>query len=335
MRLFLTGGTGLLGSHVAEIATTEGANVVSLARPTSNTAYLDSLGVALSIGNLRDVESIASDMKGCDAVVHIASPIGGWGSPKLYEDNTVIGTSNVISAMEASSVKILIHISTISVHGLDPIHGKPVSETNGFGSQFLPYDHYGPAKVKAEKLVKEAHETGRIKATVLRPGWIYGPRDNNSYGRLADLMRRGIAIKVGSGENQIPLIYAGNAARAVWATLVRESPDYRVYLCANDGMATQNDYLESIARASNTKRKPISLPKNFLLSLGTLQEFLSVLFGYRMPVLLSRYSVHLLGSDWSFDQSRIESDLDYSPQAAYEQGFAITEKWYRGARSIT
>ena len=334
MRIYLTGGSGLLGSHFSQVATAEGASVVSLVRPTSNTTYLESLGVALSRGNLLDMTSLASGMKDCDAVVHAASPLGGWGSPKLYEENTFNATRNVIAAMEASSVKTLIHISTVSVHGLDPIQGKPVSEANGFGSQFLPYDHYSPAKVNAEKIVKEAHETGRIRATVLEPGWMYGPRDNNSYGRLADMMRRGIAIKVGSGGNQIPLVYAGNVARAIWMALVKESPEYRVYLCANDGKVTQNDYYESIARATNTTRRPISLSKDFLLALGRLQEFLSVLFGYKIPVLLSRYVIHLIGSDWTFDQSRIERDLGYSPQVSYEQGFATTEEWYRASRSI-
>ena len=80
MKIYLTGGSGLLGSHFAEIATAEGASIVSLVRPTSNTTYLESLGVTLSIGNLRDVASLASGMKDCDAVVHSASPLGGWGS---------------------------------------------------------------------------------------------------------------------------------------------------------------------------------------------------------------------------------------------------------------
>jgi len=334
MRIYLTGGSGLLGSHLGQVARAEGASVVSLVRPTSNTAYLESLGVALSTGNLRDVASLTSGMKDCDAVVHAASPLGGWGSPKLYEENTINGTSNVIAAMEASSVKTLIHISTISVHGLDPIQGKPVSERNGFGSEFLPYDHYGPAKVKVETIIQEAHEAGRIQATILRIGWMYGPRDNNSYGRLADMMRRGIAIKVGNGDNQVSLVYAGNVARAIWMALVKYSPDYRVYLYANDGKATQNDYFESIARATYTLRGPISLPKSFLLALGSVQEFLSVSFGYRIPVLLSRFVVHLLGSEYSFDQSCIERDLGYSPQVSYEQGFAATEEWYRESRSI-
>jgi nucleoside-diphosphate-sugar epimerase len=274
-------------------------------------------------------------MQGCDAVVHAASPVGGWGSPKLYGENTVDGTRNVIAAMEASSVRTLIHISTISVHGLDPIQGKAVSEANGFGSQFLPYDHYGRAKVKAEQMVKEAHDAGQIRATVLRPGWMYGPRDKNSYGRLGDMMRRGLAIRVGKGENQVSLTYAGNVARAIWLALVKESAEYRVYLCANDGKATQNDYFDSLARATHAARGPISLPKGFLLGLGRVQELLSVLFGYKLPVLLSCYVVHLLGSEARFDQSRIERDLGYSPQVSYAQGFAATEEWYRASRNMT
>jgi hypothetical protein len=76
------------------------------------------------------------------------------------------------------------------------------------------------------------------------------------------------------------------------------------------------------------------LSKGFLLALGMLQERLSIMFGYRIPVLLSRYVVHLLGSDWSFDQSCIERDLGYSPQVSYKQGFAATEQWYRESRSM-
>jgi nucleoside-diphosphate-sugar epimerase len=274
-------------------------------------------------------------MEGCDAVVHAASPLGGWGKPELYEENTVNGTRNVIAAMEASSVRTLIHISTISVYGLDPLEGRPVSEVDGFGSYFLPNDHYGRAKVATEKAVREAHTAGKVQATVLRPGWMYGPRDNNSYGKLADMMRRGLSVQVGNGENQIALIYVGNVARAIWAALVKPSPEYRVYVCANDGKVTQRDYLASIARATHTTRRPIALSKSLMLALGTLQEQVSVMVGYRIPVLLSRYAVHLLGSDWSFDQSRIERDLGYSPPVSYEQGFAATEKWYRESRQVT
>lgn len=333
MKIYLTGGTGLLGSHFAEMAITQGAQVVALVKRTSNTAHLDSLGVTLSTGNLLDGASLAAGMQGCDAVVHAASPIGGWGKPALYDQNTVQGTRNVIAAMQATGVKTLIYISTISVHGLDPIQGKPIGEADGFGSRFLPYDHYGRAKVEAEKSIVQAHAAGRIQATTLRPGWMYGPRDRNSYGKLADMMSRGLGIKVGNGQNRIPLVYAGNVARAIWEALVKPSPDYRVYLCASDGKVTQSEYFASIVRATGATRGPISLPRGFLLALGTVQELLSVAFGYKIPVLLSRYVIHLLGSDWHFDQSHLESDLAYFPRVNYAQGFAATEEWYRASRS--
>jgi nucleoside-diphosphate-sugar epimerase len=273
-------------------------------------------------------------MAGCDAVVHAASMIGGWGAPALYEECTVRGTRNVIAAMAASSVDALINISTISVHGLDPTEGTPISEADGFGSHFLPYDHYGRAKIAAENAVAEAHAAGRIQATTLRPGWMYGPRDINSYGRLADMMRRGIAVRVGTGENRIPLTHAGNVASAIWRALATQSSDYRVYLCADDGKVTQSDYFASLARATDTKRRPMALSKRSLLALAMVQEHISILFGYRIPVPLSRYVVHLLGSDWCFDQSAIGRDLGYSPKIGYEQGFAATEQWYRESRSV-
>jgi nucleoside-diphosphate-sugar epimerase len=72
-----------------------------------------------------------------------------------------------------------------------------------------------------------------------------------------------------------------------------------------------------------------------MLALGTLQEQVSVMVGYRIPVLLSRYAVHLLGSDWSFDQSRIERELGFSPSMSYESGLAATERWYRESRQVS
>jgi nucleoside-diphosphate-sugar epimerase len=333
MRVFLTGGTGFLGSHFAELAVAEGAEVVSLVRKTSITMHLDSLGVTLCMGDLRNVESLALGIKGCDAVIHAASPIGFWGKPELFEEITVRGTRNVIEAMKSNSVKTLIHISTISVHGLDPIEGKYVSETDGFGSKFLPYDHYGKAKVEAEKIIKEAHAAGQIQATVLRPGIIYGPRDNTVYGMFADMIKKGVAFKFGNGENRIPLVFVGNVARAIWLSLVTASPSYRVYLYASDGIATQNDYYKSLTRATHPSQKPIPIPKGLLLILATFQENLSALSGYRIPGFLTRYAIYLFGSDWHFDQSCIEKELAFTPEVNYEKGFALTEEWYREARS--
>jgi 2-alkyl-3-oxoalkanoate reductase len=330
MRVYLTGGTGLLGTHIAEQVSAEDAPLRALTRPTSDRSYLDKLGVETHEGDILDVDSMVAGMRGCEAVVHAASPTGRWGPPALFEANTVRGTENVIAAMEKAGVRRLVHISTISVHGLDPVTDGPVSEANGFGRHFLPFDYYGRAKVRAEQAVERAHERGNVQATVLRPGWLYGPRDS-SYGQVADLARLGIATRIGSGDNRIPLAYAGNIARAVWLALSKPSESYRVYLCAYDGRVSQNDYLASVARATGTRRT-LRIPRGVLLKLAAVHERISALLGYRLPVLMSRYVVHLIGSDWRFEQSRIGRELEYSPAVGYAEGFARTEDWYRTSR---
>ena len=78
MKVYLTGGTGFLGSHIAEALKAAGLQVTALVRSTSDTAFLQELGVELAVGDLGDVASMAAGMHGCDAVVHGASAIGIW-----------------------------------------------------------------------------------------------------------------------------------------------------------------------------------------------------------------------------------------------------------------
>jgi nucleoside-diphosphate-sugar epimerase len=236
--------------------------------------------------------------------------------------------------MKACAVRSLIHLSTISVHGLDPIQGSPVNEASGFGKRFLPHDHYGRAKAQAERIVQTAHRSGHLQATVLRVGWVYGPGDETSYGRLADRLKQGLLPRIGGGDNRIPLVYAGNAARAIWCGLLSQSREYAVYIYAFDGQVTQNDYLRSLARAAQTTRKPRSLPRGALLALVALNEHLAAWSGYRLPTLVTRYFIHLFGSDWRFDQRHLAEGLRYSPEVSYDEGFAIAEAWYQQARSI-
>ena len=334
MKIFLTGSTGFLGGHFVGQANAEGAKVIALVRPSSNTQQLESVHVTLVVGDLNDVESLARGMKGCEAVVHIASPKGGWKKPEIYQTFLLNGTRNVISAMKQSGVGRLIYLSTISVHGLDPLFGKPIGEADGFGKQFLPYDYYGRAKVQAEQMVKSAHDSGVIQATVLRPGWVYGPGDTSSYGRLADWMYRGLALKIGDGNNRIPLVYVSNVAAFIWHALIQPCNDYRVYLYAFDGYATQNDYLASLRRVTGSTRPPLYLPKAILIFVTALLENFSVVSQYRLRAFLTRYYIHLMGSNWCFDQSEMVNKLDYRPQIDYDQGFDLTETWYRKWRSL-
>jgi len=333
VKIFVTGSTGFLGGYFVQRAVAEGAEVMALVRPSSDTRSLPAT-VSLSVGDLNDKSSLAKGMTGCEAVVHIASPKGGWKRPKIYQTTLLGGTQNVVTAMKESNVRQLIYLSTISVHGLDPLQGKDISAQDGFGQRLLPYDYYSQAKIQAEQIVQAAHESGLIEATVLRPGWLYGPGDEASYGRLADWMRHGLALRIGSGRNRLPLVYVENVAACLWAALAHPSHKYRVTLYAFDGTISQNDYLASLRRATSFGGRPLYLPTAVLLFATTLLEHLSLASHYRLRAFLTRYYVHLMGSHWHFQQSQLAEELGYVPQVDYRQGLALTEDWYRASRHL-
>lgn len=334
MKVYLTGGTGLLGSHFAKLAIENGASLVALARTTSDTSYLKSLGAYIYAGDVTDMDSLVAGMRGCDVVVHVASPNGGQMSPEPYERVTRAGTEYVVAAMQFAQVERLVYISSIAVHGLDSVQGRAVSETDGFARHPLKHDHYARAKIAAERRVQAAHEGGHIRATTLRPGWMFGEIVENSYSRLADALRAGRLFKVGAGNNHPPLVYAGNVAHATWLAVTQPSELYCTYICAGEGTLTENDLFESLKRATGVERDPLTLPKPLALGLANVQEEVSALSGYRLPVLFNQYLIHMLGSEWRFDQCRLHEELSYEPRITPQEALHQTEVWYREVRGI-
>src|SRR4051812_12087227 len=77
--IFLTGATGLVGSHVAEEAVRRGHKVRALVRASSDTRFLDSLGVEKVPGDLEDAESLRRGVAGADWVINCAAKVGDWG----------------------------------------------------------------------------------------------------------------------------------------------------------------------------------------------------------------------------------------------------------------
>ncbi|HET6765007.1 MAG TPA: NAD-dependent epimerase/dehydratase family protein, partial [Longimicrobiaceae bacterium] len=70
---FVTGGTGFVGGHLAEVLAGAGWQVRALARPGSDTALLRQLGVELVPGDLGDAAALARGVDGAEVVFHLAA----------------------------------------------------------------------------------------------------------------------------------------------------------------------------------------------------------------------------------------------------------------------
>ena len=99
MKVFITGATGFVGSHVASLLVERGDRVRALVRATSNTQNLAGLGCEPVLGDLQSPESLRQGMAGCEAIFHVAADYRLWSRDpqELYRSN-VEGTRNVLCA---------------------------------------------------------------------------------------------------------------------------------------------------------------------------------------------------------------------------------------------
>ncbi|MCP4249870.1 MAG: NAD-dependent epimerase/dehydratase family protein [bacterium] len=316
----VTGGTGLLGSHIVEQLVRRGRPVRALVRPGADVRFLRSQGVELVEGNLTDHESLVRACQGVARVYHAAARVGDWGPWEDFVRVTIDGTRSLIGAASAAGVGRFLHISSISAYGHPDGEGLVLDETAPLGTKLHRWSYYSRAKVAAEELIWTAHREGRIVATVIRPSWLYGPRDRATMGRLIDSIRRRKAKLIGRGDNRLNVVHAGNVAEGAILAAEADQAIGQAYNCSNDGELTQAEYFNMVARALGepevTRRVPYAVVKKAALVF----ECIGHLFRQKKPPLVTRYSAWLIGRRCFFSCDRAREQLGWQPTVSYAEG---------------
>ncbi len=114
--VLVTGASGFLGWHVANLLVERGDSVRALVRSGSR---VPELAVDTVTGDLRDPASIERAMSGCRAVFHVAADYRLWAKDprELYRSN-VDGTRNVLEAAKKAGVERVVYTSTVGCIGI-------------------------------------------------------------------------------------------------------------------------------------------------------------------------------------------------------------------------
>ena len=174
-RIFITGATGLAGSHILRYLMLKGyRNIVAMRRESSRMDLVEDLAddIAWAVGSLDDVDVLHDAMTGADWVIHAAALISYEKNSEqaMYRVN-VDGTANVVNAALANDVSKFLHISSVSTYartGGDQI----ISEKTEW--QFTPYTTiYGHTKHLAEMEVWRGQAEG-LDTVMINPSIILG-----------------------------------------------------------------------------------------------------------------------------------------------------------------
>jgi len=330
----VTGGTGLLGSHIVEQLRLRDRPVRALVRPGADTRWLESQGVELVEGDLSDAASLERACEGVQCVYHAAARVGDWGPWEEFVQLTIAGSRPLFAAAERAGVPRFIHISSISVYGHVNQKGLVLDETAPLGVKVHKWSYYTRAKVEVERDLWERVAAGsKTKYTVIRPSWLYGPRDRATIARLTNLIRTRKAKLLGAGSNRLNVVYAGNVAEA--CILAADNPKAvgESYNCSNDGELSQEQYFNLIADAIGappvTRRVPFKVAYNVAFVL----EVIGHLFKLKKPPMVTRYAVWLMGRDTFFSAEKARQELGWTSAVSYEEGVPATIRWFESSRN--
>jgi len=202
-----------------------------------------------------------------------------------------------------------------------------LDESAPLGVNLHRWSYYSRAKVEAEKLVWQAHNKGDVPVTVVKPSWLYGPRDRASMPRLIRAIRAGKARLIGDGTNRLNLTYAGNEAEGCILAATNEKALGQAYNLSSDGAIQQREYINKIAERLGCPPVTRKVPYRVACGAAFLMELFGHALGRKKPPLVTRYSVWLIGRRCFFSSEKARRELGWKATVGYDEGIRLAVDW--------
>ena len=241
MTVLVTGGRGLVGSHVIEALRAAGEPVRAFE------------------GDVTDPDAWRRAAPGVRGIVHTAARVAQRLPFAEFERVNVGGTRLAVETARATGAR-LVHVSSVAVFGRTAAFAAgagAVDEDFPFG-QIPEHDFYARTKRMAEAVVQDSG----LSAAAIRPNVIYGERDRLFTARVIRVLRTGIMPRIGPGTNHLSCVYVGNVAAAIVAALAKNIPGFRPYNITADAppALTEREFMRAFAEALRVRVLRVPVP---------------------------------------------------------------------------
>jgi len=283
MRVLITGGSGLIGRHVARLLCARGHEVRILSRRAApDVPLLRGLPIAYYQGDVRAPDSLKAAFEGCEAAVLSHQfqnfPVENPKRNETFDAVDRLGTIHCVEAAQAAGLNRLVYVSGIALSNPNPPHP-------GIW-----------AKQAAERVVLGSG----LSSLALRVNVVYAS-DDKYFSRLARAARWSPVVPIlGRGTIRCAPVHVDDVARAVAYAVERADVIGMVNVCGPDEV-TWREFMLAVAQFAAPERPKIALhlPQSLLWLAGAIGE--------RLPTpLFSRDAVTFITQ---FDQS-CRSGLD-------------------------
>jgi UDP-glucose 4-epimerase len=263
MRVFITGGAGFIGSHLADHYVNAGHTVTLLDNFSTgskiNIAHLEGKVTTVD-GDIRNIDLVDQLTKDADLVLHMAAALGVntiLESPLDSMSTNITGSEVVLNAAAKHKKRIII-ASTSEIYGKNP--KQPLSETDDrvVGAPQKIRWTYSDAKAIEEAMAFALHQEKKLPVTTVRLFNTVGPRQTGRYGMVvprfvhAALKSEPITI-YGDGTQSRVFCHVLDAIQAIATMAATDSTIGDVYNVGGTGEVTIKQLADQVLSVTGSK----------------------------------------------------------------------------------
>lgn len=317
--VFLTGGTGFIGSAIIERLLND--SYFQVVATTRKNILSDKLKF-VTINNIDESTNWLECLKNIDVVIHTAARVHMM---KDISDNplndyrkiNVEGTLNLARQAVKSGVKRFIFISSIKVNG-----ESTNLLTNAFHSddKANPIDYYGISKFEAEEGLKQISKLTGLEVVIIRPPLVYGPGVKANFHSMMKWLQKGIPLPFGAIHNKRSLVAIDNLVDLIVTCINHPNAKNQIFLVSDDDDISTTELLKRMAKVLKKKVLLVPIPMS-CLKIG------AILFGKK------NLSQRLFGS-LQVDINKTKKLLEWKPVISVDQALLKTADAFLANKSI-
>jgi nucleoside-diphosphate-sugar epimerase len=319
--VLLTGATGFLGSHVADALVAEGWSVRCTVRKTSNLRWIESLPVDRVTADVRSPDELQAALEGVDFVVHSAGLTRAKSDAEYHRVNAEGTQALALGAVDAG-VRRFVLVSSLAARGPD----RRASDAGPAVDR--PTSAYGESKLAGERRLFQvlSQQSGTMQGVILRPGGIYGPRDEDSL-NLFKVAKTGV-MPVPTAKGRLQPVYVKDVAEAVISAVARPNVDMKPIPIVGPEIVSWADMGEALGNAVGKPLRLVRIPNPIWQVGGSVAEAAARLVGLP-PQFDRRTADDLSRLDWTADPREAESSLGWRATTRLREAMENTGRWYR------
>ncbi len=317
MKVFITGATGFIGSHLAEEALRRGWEVVTLVRNPDRVKWLKGMNVEIVKGDLFSIPTLPQDIS---VVFNVSGSTKERRKGEFMETNCY-GVRSLLNSILKNNLnlKSFIHVSSLASVGPSPLN-EPAKEDRIPS----PISKYGKSKYCGE--IEALSFSDKLRIVIVRPPIIYGPRDRDLL-PIYSLVKNGIGFCIGGEERYFSLCYVKDLVRIICDISILDLPSGEILNVAHPEILSWGELILNLYKVLRPKRfLKLKIPVPIVCLLAIFSEIFNRISKKGFSFTFDKFK-EMKAYHWICDTEKILNLFPHGFHYNFDRGIRETIQW--------